>query len=334
MKKLIPPWKLAGHAAPALTSHFTPLRYPGGKAKLAPFIKSVLRANDLIGGEYAEPFAGGAGIALELLFEEYVKKIHINDVSRPIYSFWKSILDDTEKFVRLVHDTPLNLKAWDRQKEIFQSEPRDRLALGFAAFYLNRTNRSGILNGGVIGGRDQSGEWGIGARFNRKKLIKRIEAIANKKTKINLSKKDALDFLKKKSKTWPTKTLIYLDPPYFLKGRDLYYDYYNEQDHLDLRNFVTKNFLNKNWIVSYDNEAPVRNLYRGFQQTVYGLDYTAREFRGGSEIMFFSDSLEVPSLVGPFTLFRHTTADKRLRPHKRIILENWNIAKKQRVAAA
>src|SRR3984957_4792676 len=197
--------------------HFTPLRYPGGKAKLAAYVKSLMKENRLLDGEYVEPYAGGAAIALELLFEEYVSRIHINDVSRPVHAFWKAVLDHTEAISKLVRDTPLTVKGWDKQRKIIEQPTKhDALTLGFATFFLNRTNRSGILNGGIIGGRDQKGAWKIDARFNRSELIGRIEAIAKMKTRVSLTQLDALQFLKTKSADWPTKPLISLVPPYFV----------------------------------------------------------------------------------------------------------------------
>jgi DNA adenine methylase len=80
---------------------FTPLRYPGGKGKLAAYLKSIIEANRLHDGEYVEPYAGGAAIAFELLFQEYVSRIHINDLSRPIFSFWQAVLNDTNELCRL-----------------------------------------------------------------------------------------------------------------------------------------------------------------------------------------------------------------------------------------
>jgi DNA adenine methylase len=137
-------------------THFTPLRYPGGKARLALFVKRLVQANDLLDGEYVETYAGGAAVAVELLLHEYVSRIHINDISRPIHAFWKSVLGDTDELCRLVQDTRLTMRVRDRQKDILTNQDdHDDLALGFAMFFLNRTNRSGILNAGVIGGRDQ-----------------------------------------------------------------------------------------------------------------------------------------------------------------------------------
>src|ERR1700688_594781 len=187
--------------------HFTPLRYPGGKAKLAPFIKALMKENRLLDGEYVEPYAGGAAIALELLFHEYVSCIHINDISKPLHAFWRSVLDYTEEFCRLVVETPLTVKEWDKQKRVLK-KPADHgdVAIGFATFFFNRTNRSGILNGGIIGGRDQSGPWKIDARFNAKELVHRIEAIARMGDRIKLTRQDALKFIKKGVLRWPERT--------------------------------------------------------------------------------------------------------------------------------
>jgi DNA adenine methylase len=290
---------------PARTRHFTPLRYPGGKGKLASYVKEVIKRNRLLDGEYVEPYAGGAGVALELLFHEYVSRVHINDLSRPVFAFWNSVLTKNEELSKLVYDTSISLKSWDKQKKIFSNpDDHDDLTLGFATFFLNRTNRSGILNGGIIGGRDQTGPWKIDARFNRVELTSRIEAIAKLGRRIKLTQLDALEFLKVKSADWPSKTLVYLDPPYFVKGRELYYDFYQTEDHQKVERFVTSKFKKHKWIVSYDNVPTIRTLYKGHEQIVYGIGYSARNVHEGSEIMFFSHSLEVPPLVGPFRLIR------------------------------
>lgn len=186
--------------------HFTPLRYPGGKGKLAAYVKVLISANDLADGEYAEPYAGGAGIALELLFHEYVSRIHINDVSQLVYAFWWSVLHSTDELCRLINDTPRTVEAWDRLKLVLMN-PGDhsKIELGFATFFLNRTNRSGILNGGIIGGRDQTGPWKINARYNAPELVSRVESTARLKNRISLTNLDALEFLAAGVTAWPEK---------------------------------------------------------------------------------------------------------------------------------
>ena len=280
--------------------HFTPLRYPGGKAKLAQYVKALLKENRLLDGEYVEPYAGGAGIALELLLHEYVSRIHINDVSRPVHAFWKSVLYHTEEFCRLIVKTPLTVASWDKQKRILgQFAEHDDVELGFATFFLNRTNRSGILNAGIIGGREQTGPWKIDARYNARELVGRVEAIAKMKDRVKLTRLDALRFLKSGIARWPKETLIYLDPPYYVKGRDLYYDFYEHKDHERVASFIMTNIDRQRWIVSYDNVPQIRDLYEGCRHVVYEIGYSARAASQGSEVMFFSDSLKVPPLIGP-----------------------------------
>jgi DNA adenine methylase len=239
-------------------------------------------------------------IGLELLFQEYVQKIHINDLSQPVYSFWKSVLNDTDELCRLIKNTRLSVASWGRQKRIFANpHDHDYVQLGFATFFLNRTNRSGILNGGVIGGRDQTGRWKIDARYNADELIFRIESIAKMRRRIRLTRSDALALLRHGLPKLQTKTLVYLDPPYYEQGRELYYDYYKQDDHADLARFIRAEMQSRFWIVSYDNVAAIKKLYSGFRSIVYNVGYTAREMRTGREVMFFSPQLTIPNLVGP-----------------------------------
>ncbi|BCH23583.1 DNA adenine methylase [Mesorhizobium sp. L-8-3] len=298
----------AGEAEPRRLMHFTPLRYPGGKGKLAAYVKELIRANNLFDGEYVEPYAGGAAIALELLFQEYVSRIHINDLSQPVYSFWKAVLNDSEELCRMIKDTRLSVASWDRQKKIF-ANPRNHsyVQLGFATFFLNRTNRSGILNAGVIGGRDQTGPWKLDARYNADELIFRIESIAKMRSRIKLTQSDALALLRFGLRKWPENTLIYLDPPYYDQGRNLYYDYYKPDDHADLASFIAANMNERHWIVSYDNVDPIKALYAKFRSVVYNVGYSARETRVGKEVMFFSPRVNVPDLVGPIQQVEKTT---------------------------
>lgn len=287
---------------PVRLKHFTPLRYPGGKGKLTSYVKQIISSNDLLDGDYVEPYAGGAAVALELLFHEYVSRIHINDLSRSVYSFWHSVLNQPEELCRLVIDTPRTVRSWDAQKRIVSNaEDHDLLEVGFATFFLNRTNRSGILNAGIIGGRDQSGPWKIDARYNASELVHRIQAIARMRSRIHLSNLDAITFLRGGLEKWPAKTLIYSDPPYYVKGRDLYYHFYQHSDHEAVAEFIRSEIQRQQWIVSYDNVAPIRELYDGFQRVIYGIGYSARGARTGSEVMFFSNGLTTPALSGPIT---------------------------------
>lgn len=297
------------HSAPRRLNHFTPLRYPGGKAKLAPFVKSLLSENALDDGVYIEPFAGGAGIAMQLLLQGYVARIAINDLSWPIFAFWQSILGEPSRFIDLINNIPLTMVEWDRQKAILKNPVQhSAFEVGFAAFFLNRTNRSGVLNGGVIGGRDQVGEWLIDARFNRTELAYRIERISRHKDEIDLYNRDSLEFLQiVKSIYKKNQTFIYADPPYFVKGRQLYLDYYKKDDHAKLASFMIQKMKSWYWMVSYDDVKEVRDLYDGQALSDYFIPYSVRTSQMGSEVMFYSERMKLPkigaSTIGPADRF-------------------------------
>ena len=174
----------------------SPLRYPGGKQKLTPFIEKILEINQ-IDGHYIEPFAGGAGVALKLLISKKIKTIHLNDYDVRVYAFWKSIINENEKFCRHILETPLNIKEWKKQKNVLRNyKDYTFFEIGFSAFYLNRCNRSGILNAGVIGGVNQNGRYKIDARFSKKALVQRVELIGKNSDLISISNLDAKDYIK------------------------------------------------------------------------------------------------------------------------------------------
>lgn len=277
---------------------YTPLRYPGGKAKLANFLKLVLQENGLMDGHYAEPYAGGAGIACELLLQGYAQEVHINDIDPGVHAFWNAVLNQTEKLCQRISSVTLSVPTWKRQRNIQRkiTDPTS-FELGFSTFFLNRTNRSGIIKGGVIGGLDQTGNYKIDARFNRESLIKRIEKIAYFSDRVHLSNEDAISFLARIDRELPKKSLIYLDPPYYVKGGDLYKNFYKHSDHALVEEAVRA--LSQNWIVSYDNVPQIQDLYSWSRGIVYDLNYSAHTAGIGSEAMFFSARLKVPEAGNP-----------------------------------
>jgi DNA adenine methylase len=277
----------------------SPLRYPGGKGALANFIKLVIAQNKLLDGDYVEVYAGGAGIAWSLLFEEYVRCVHVNDLNKALMAFWYSVLEDTDELCRLVRDTEVTIEEWLRQRAIqTHLQDRSRLEIGFSTFFLNRTNRSGILNGGVIGGQEQAGEWRMDARFNKQDLIRRIQRIAQYANRIKLYNLDAADFIERTLPNLPQNTLVYLDPPYFKKGQELYENHYHQKDHAEIATLVS-NSIRQPWLVSYDNEPAIMSLYEEHRCVDYAVDYSAQTRYKGSEVIFHSSRLHVPQVDNP-----------------------------------
>ena len=281
------------------TRYRSPLRYPGGKARLAHYFKALFRANDLLDAEYVEPYAGGASVGLELLFSDHASRIHINDLSRPVYAFWHSVLHDTEELSRRVHDARLTLSEYQRQRAALSDPSADLPSLCFAAFYLNRTSRSGIISpkAGAIGGVAQAGAWTLDARFNRTALVDRIERIADLRSRIRLYNLDAEVLLRTFVSKLPRRSLVYLDPPYFLKGQRLYANFYESDDHAVLAARVTR--LQQRWVISYDDVQPIRRLYSTFPSRRYSVPYSAAEVRSGAEVMFYSRELKPPRIADP-----------------------------------
>ena len=207
---------------------YSPLRYPGGKGKLSLFMEYMIDRLGHRGGTYIEPFAGGAGIAVELLLKNVVNRIVINDYDKGVWSFWKAILTETDRFVEQVRTVPLTIDEWYRQHEICVNQnDKYSFELGFATFYMNRTNRSGIINGGVIGGLEQAGNWTMDVRFNREDLINRIQNIASRKKDIKLYNKDISSFITNYVPLYEDNAFIYFDPPYYKKGKQLYMNYFS-----------------------------------------------------------------------------------------------------------
>jgi DNA adenine methylase len=274
--------------------YYSPLRYPGGKGKLTNYIKLLLQKSNLIGGTYVEPFAGGAGVAMALLLDEAVSSIIINDKNKAVYSFWKSVLENTEDLCRLIKDTQVNIDEWKRQREILLSTKKYCLELGFATFFLNRTNRSGILTGGVIGGFDQQGDWKIDARYNKDNLIKRIEAIAVKKKHIKVYNKDILNFIDKVLPTVDEKSFIYFDPPYYKQGSSLYENHFKHEDHIKLAMAIEEK-VDKPWLITYDNTSEIEKIYYGHSMKKFILNYSAAKKYKGTEIMVFHEKKMIPS---------------------------------------
>ncbi|WP_305030655.1 DNA adenine methylase [Hymenobacter convexus] len=271
------------------------MRYPGGKLKVANYVKYLFEVNDLLDGDYAEPYAGGCSVAFSLLFGQYASRIFINDLDPAVYAFWHSVLNETEGLNRLITDATLDMTEWKRQRSIIIDPNVTMLERGFAAFYLNRANRSGIIMGGVIGGQDQSGNWKIDARFNKRELIRRIQKIARHRDVIHLSNLDASVFLAEVVPTMDVRSLTYLDPPYYVKGQGLYANAYDKDDHAAVAAQVSA--LDKPWLVSYDDTPKIIELYPNFRRLQYGLTYSAQERRKGGEVMFFSDGLVVPENI-------------------------------------
>lgn len=273
----------------------SPLRYPGGKSQLTPFVIDVLRANNLLYGTYVEPFAGGCGIAWTLLLNTYVTEIYINDIDPALYAFWASVLKHSDDLCERIEQTPVTLEEWHRQR-VVQNAKRPRLLdLGFSTLFLNRTNRSGILKGGVIGGLKQDGNYLIDCRFNKSDLIRKIKRIADNRESIHLSRMDAEDFIRSVLPGLPNNTLVNIDPPYYRRGPELYCSFYQHDDHAALARAVGG--IHQPWMVTYDDTPEIAKLYNRFRCDRKALNYSAQTKRIGVELLVTPKHLKLPAVM-------------------------------------
>lgn len=271
----------------------SPLRYPGGKTAIWPLVSKIISDNSLSKGHYLEPYAGGCGLALSLLFKGYVHELHLNDLDRSIFCLWDAILNKTDDFVEKILSTEVTIDEWYIQRE-FQNnkETADDFDLGFSSFFLNRTNRSGvILKAGVIGGLTQDGKYKLDCRFNKEGLIERIRRIEKYKHRIHFYNLDAVEFIAKTKNILPKKSIYCIDPPYFVKGSTLYTNFYNPEDHREIASVLKQ--LEHSWILTYDNVEFIQSLYDGYRQYRYNLNYSAANKRIGTELLIASNSLSL-----------------------------------------
>jgi len=267
----------------------SPLRYPGGKAALAGFFADIINTLGINDARYIEPYAGGVGAGIALLRERIVQHLVINDIDPAVYAFWKAVVDNNEEFVDLVARTPLTIDEWQRQREVYRAQDEgDALRLGFAFFFLNRTNRSGILNAGVIGGRNQKGKYKIDARFNRRTLIERLTAIGCLADRISVSDLDGRTVIQKYAHD--ERSFMYIDPPYVQAGSQLYLNAFDGRDHKALSTIV--NSIEKaHWLMTYDTSSLIERLYRDHFQCRLELTYSARHPGRAEELLVASSSV-------------------------------------------
>jgi len=269
----------------------SPLRYPGGKTKLYDKVVGILKQNELQDVVYVEPFCGGSGLGIKLLLCNDVSSIVINDIDPAIYAFWYCVLYKTEELCLRLAECRITIEERDRQIKIFRNvNSHSTLDIGFATLFLNRTNISGILNAGPIGGRGQVGKDKLDARFNKTALKDKIVAIAEQKEKISLYNLDVIDFIDKVLPKYESRELfLNFDPPYVKKGQELYLNHFSTEDHKRLRDKVSQ--CNQYWIVTYDYNDSILDLYASFHHERIQLNHSAGSMKKGEEVIIYSNNL-------------------------------------------
>ena len=267
---------------------YSPLRYPGGKSRLSKFIGQAICNLQIHNCTYIEPFAGGAGVALSLLLDGVVENIVISDYDKAIYSFWRAIKQEPTALIEKIQSTPITIEEWHRQKEIYVNSTSYSIDLAFSTLFLNRTNRSGILTAGPIGGYDQAGDWKLDVRFDRDALISKVEKIAERRKNIFVYNKDIISLLRNYIPHFGNQLFIYFDPPYYKKGQKLYKNFFTPTDHKRIHDVIAQE-IQVPWIITYDDVDAISELYQDYTMRKFDLTYSAANKGTASELMIFSD---------------------------------------------
>lgn len=267
-------------------TNLSPLRYPGGKNKIYNKILELIKPHKPT--TYVEPFAGGASLPLRLLYNKEVDKIIINDYDKSVYAFWYSVLNHTAELVELIKNEPVTIENWQKHKAIMKNKENEPniLKLGFSMLFLNRTNHSGILNAGVIGGLKQEGNYKLDCRFNKDKIIEKIKLIGELRDNIELYNLDVNKFIEK---VIPKDSFTFFDPPYYHKGKTLYPEFFTETDHITLRDTIEKYMACSPWIITYDNVNEIKSLYSNYKIEEFSMHHSAANKGAATEIMIYSN---------------------------------------------
>ena len=268
-----------------MAKSLSPLRYPGGKSKIYSKVKKLINATEMNDRTYVEPFAGGFGIGIGLLCDDFVHSAILNDSDTHIYNFWFSVLYHTEELLKSIRDIPITIEERERQKAVYKDESSDVLSDGLATLFLNRVNFSGVITGGPIGGLTQNGTYKIDCRFNKSELAKKIERIAMLRNRIELYNCDASHLISVCLQDIIRTSFFYIDPPYVKKGYRLYENYFIEKDHKNLEKIITEYLNETRWIVTYDDCELIREIYKNYHLTEYSIQHDVGGSIMGNEIV-------------------------------------------------
>lgn len=241
------------------------IRYPGGKSKLRKQI--IIRIAKMFDGEeYVEPFFGGGSVGLNVLKDINVKKIWINDLDLGVASLWTSVIRFPEMLKKVVTEFEPSVELFDKFKDLLQTRPHLKIPeevvnWGLMKLAIHQISYSGlgVKSGGPLGGRDQKSKYKIDCRWSPSYICKRIDEYHKMFSEVEVrynccSSRDFLAVID----GWKD-FIFYLDPPYFVKGRDLYQYGFSNNDHFVLADLLKSTTCK--WILSYDDCEEIRELY-------------------------------------------------------------------------
>lgn len=249
----------------ASAADVSPLRYPGGKRKLAVLIAQIFATAKRRPKIVVEPFAGGASVSIALLEAGFTDAIALADRDIMVASFWRTVFSDrAEELAHRVEKAKVSLEERDR---IIKYKPRTDLGRAFQCLYINRTSFSGIINkrAGAIGGRAQDGKYTIGCRFNQDRIASRIRHLSKLKNQVRFVKHQSYENTIAEVRDHVGASMgeedifWYLDPPFFEKADRLYRHVFDDDGHRGFR--LALDTIPGQFVLSYDDVKSAQELY-------------------------------------------------------------------------
>ena len=281
---------------------FTPLRYPGGKSWLFEYVSAFLEFHDIHLGTVVEPFAGSASISVGLLKNKLADEAYICEKDPLISSFWDVALTANDELIENVRRLSVSISTWKKFKKYLRPDAVTRFStmeLATAFVFYNRTNYSGILKAGPIGGKRQESKYNIKCRFNKEYVCQKIATLDSLSGKIHVIRGDGIRFIREYSRrSHGEDQFFYIDPPYYDAGKVLYRNYFEVEDHIRLANTLEP--LTEPWLLSYDDVDFIHHTYEGTKlQFVYS-DRQAGNLRREVRELLLSNK-EIPPICADFT---------------------------------
>jgi DNA adenine methylase len=233
-------------------------RYPGGKSRIAHQIVKEMGNIQ----EYREPFFGGGSIGLEVLESLPLgADVWVNDKYPPLASLWKMIIEDPYPLMDRISEYVPTVDDFFRIKQIFLGMPEilseEERAMMCLVLHQISFSGLGVKAGGPIGGKTQKGTYKVDCRWSPRTLNAKILKAHRLFQRANVTC-TAVDYVRLLEDATP-QTTVYLDPPYYVRGNDLYQEPFSVQDHEELA--VILRGLDCKWFISYDDCPEIRDLY-------------------------------------------------------------------------
>lgn len=269
------------------------IRYPGSKAKLAkelfqmfpPELHSLWSQS--LGFEYREPFFGAGAVGFDVLqMISHSCTAWLNDADPGMVALWRSVQTNPQRLCDMIHTFKPSAEKFYEYKEQDDAEIADEVERGFVKLALHRLSFSGLgyRAGGPIGGAtQQSSKYNVSCRWNPERMISDVVSLHKRmkrfRGRVRITCGDFMPLIADA----PKGSFIYLDPPYYDKGPQLYKFSMTHDDHVRLANALRE--CKATWVLSYDDHDAIRELYSWAKfielKAFKTMKYTMATQRGG-----------------------------------------------------